>query len=94
MIAASCLGEETQKSFFVSSLSHSLCFTGVQGRFLALLEMTIRGNDGMRRSGILISLPPRASCKLLSFIFTYFFLSCDIMTLLGENIRRECFYEM
>ena len=43
MIAASCMDEEAQKSFFVSSLSHSLCFTGVQGRFLASLEMTIWG---------------------------------------------------
>ena len=77
VIAAFCLGEETQ-NFFVVSLSHSLRFTGVQGRFLASLEMTIWGkktirwNDGMRRSGILIFLPPQASCKLLSFIFTHF----------------------
>ena len=77
VIAASCIGEETQ-NFFAVSLSHSLRFTGVQGRFLASLEMTIwgemtiRGNDGMRRSGILISLLLRASCKLLSFIFTHF----------------------
>ena len=141
MIAAFCIGEETQ-NFFAVSLSHNLRFTGVQGRFLASLEMTIRGqpstrrdergceiarppvssskaeprdlnviaafcigeetqkffcrivisqsllyrcarkisrfarnddtgNDGMRRSGILISLPPQASCKLLSFIFTH-----------------------
>ena len=76
MIAAFCIGEETQ-SFFAVSLSHSLRFTGGQGRFLASLEMTIwggmtiRGNDGMRRSGILISLPLQASCKLLSFIFTH-----------------------
>ena len=83
MIAAFCIGEETQ-NFFAVSLSHSLRFTGVQGRFLASLEMTIwggkmtiwgkmtiRGNDGMRRSGILIFLPPQASCKLLSFIFTH-----------------------
>ena len=77
VISAFCIGEETQK-FFAVSLSHSLRFTGVQGRFLASLEMTIwggkmtiRGNDGMRRSGILISLPPQASCKLLSFIFTH-----------------------
>ena len=69
-IAAFCIGEETQ-NFFAVSLSHNLRFTGVQGRFLASLEMTIRGNDGMRRSGILISLPPQASCKLLSFIFTH-----------------------
>ena len=78
VIAAFCIGEETE-NFFVVSLSHSLHFTGVQGRFLASLEMTIygekmtiRGNDGMRRSGILISLPPQASCKLFSFIFTHF----------------------
>ena len=76
-IATFCIGEEMQ-NFFAVSLSHSLRFTGVQGRFLASLEMTIwggkmtiRGNDGMRRSGILISLPPQASCKLLSFIFTH-----------------------
>ena len=72
VIAAFCMDEEAQKSFFVSSLSHSLRFTGVQGRFFASLEMTIRRNDGMRRSGILISLLLRASCKLLSFIFTHF----------------------
>ena len=71
VIAAFCIGEETE-NFFVVSLSHSLHFTGVKGRFLASLEMTIRGNDGMRRSGILISLLLRASCKLLSFIFTRF----------------------
>ena len=75
MIAAFCIGEETQ-SFFAVSLSHSLRFTGGQGRFLASLEMTIwgekddTGNAGMRRSGILISLPTQASCKLLSSIFT------------------------
>ena len=47
MIAAFCIGEETQ-SFFAVSLSHSLRFTGVQGRFLASLEMTIWGeNDDM-----------------------------------------------
>ena len=81
VIAAFCIGEETQ-NFFAVSLSHNLRFTGVQGRFLASLEMTIwgknddmggdddTGNDGMRRSGILISLPPQASCKLLSSIFT------------------------
>ena len=74
VIAAFCIGEETQ-IFFAVSLSHNLCFTGVQGRFLASLEMTIRGNDGMRRSGILIFLPPQASCKLLSFISAYFFFS-------------------
>ena len=75
VIAAFCIGEETQ-NFFAVSLSHNLRFTGVQGRFLASLEMTIwgdndTGNDGMWRSGILISLPPQASCKLLSFIFTH-----------------------
>ena len=42
VIAASCIGEETQ-NFFAVSLSHNLRFTGVQGRFLALLEMTIWG---------------------------------------------------
>ena len=42
MIAAFCIGEETQ-NFFAVSLSHSLCFTGGQGRFLASLEMTIGG---------------------------------------------------
>ena len=41
-IAAFCIGEKTQ-IFFVLSLSHGLRFTGVQGRFLASLEMTIRG---------------------------------------------------
>ena len=45
MIAAFCIGEETQ-NFFAVSLSHSLRFTGVQGRFLASLEMTIR-EDGL-----------------------------------------------
>ena len=70
VIAAFCIGEETQ-NFIAVSLSHNLRFTGVLGRFLASLEMTIRGNDGMWRSGILIFLPPQASCKLLSFIFTH-----------------------
>ena len=42
MIAAFFIGEETQ-IFFAVSLSHNLRFTGVQGRFLASLEMTIRG---------------------------------------------------
>ena len=53
MIAVFCIGEETQKSFFVSLLSHSLRFTGVQGRFLASLEMT------MREGGILPPSPGR-----------------------------------
>ena len=44
VIAASCIGEETQ-NFFAVSLSHNLRFTGVQGRFLASLEMTIWGDD-------------------------------------------------
>ena len=48
MIAAFCIGEETQ-NFFAVSLSHSLRFTGVQGRFLASLEMTIRGQPSTRR---------------------------------------------
>ena len=50
MIAAFCIGEETQ-NFFAVSLSHRLRFTGVQGRFLASLEMTIRGSllrEGMK----------------------------------------------
>ena len=50
VIAAFCIGEETQ-IFFAVSLSHNLCFTGVQGRFLASLEMTIRGSllrEGMK----------------------------------------------
>ena len=50
VIAAFCIGEETQ-NFFVSSLSHNLRFTGVQGRFLASLEITIRGRllrEGMK----------------------------------------------
>ena len=42
MIATFCIGEETQ-NFFAVSLSHNLRFTGVQGRFLASLEMTIWG---------------------------------------------------
>ena len=41
-MAAFCIGEETQ-NFFAVPLSHSLRFTGVQGRFLASLEMTIWG---------------------------------------------------
>ena len=40
VIATFCIGEETQ-NFFAVSLSHNLRFTGVQGRFLASLEMTI-----------------------------------------------------
>ena len=43
MIAVFYMDEETQKSFFVLSSSPSLRFTGVQGRFFALLEMMIRG---------------------------------------------------
>ena len=42
VIAAFFVGEETQ-NFFAVSLSHNLRFTGVQGRFLASLEMTIWG---------------------------------------------------
>ena len=42
VIAAFCIGEETQ-NFFAVSLSHNLRFTGVQGRFLTSLEMTIQG---------------------------------------------------
>ena len=51
------MDKETQKSlgYFVLLLTHSLRFTGVHGRFLASLEMTIRGdddkgNDEMRRA--------------------------------------------
>ena len=44
VIAAFCIGEETQ-NFFAVSLSHNLRFTGVQGRFLASLEMTIWGGN-------------------------------------------------
>ena len=50
VIAAFYIGEETQ-NFFAVSLSHNLRFTGVQGRFLASLEMTIRGSllqEGMK----------------------------------------------
>ena len=50
VIAAFFIGEETQ-NFFAVSLSHNLRFTGVQGRFLALLEMTIWGRflrEGMK----------------------------------------------
>ena len=43
-IAAFFICEETQ-NFFAVSLSHNLRFTGVQGRFLASLEMTIWGDD-------------------------------------------------
>ena len=64
MIAASCIGEETQ-IFFVLSLSHSLRFTGVQGRFLASLEMTIWGQPSTRRDerGCEIARPPESSSK-------------------------------
>ena len=51
MIAVFYMDEETQKSFFDLSLSHSLRFTGVQGRFLASLEMTIWGKRNSRISG-------------------------------------------
>ena len=37
--------------------SHTLRFTGVQGRFLALLEMTMRGRLWVWGSGILVSPP-------------------------------------
>ena len=37
---------EASPGVFRLSLSHSRCFTGVQGRFLAPLEMTIRGYSG------------------------------------------------
>lgn len=40
---------EASLGVFRLSSSHARCFTGVQGRFLAPLEMTIRG-------GILVSL--------------------------------------
>ena len=62
VIAASCLGEETQKSFFVLLLSHSLRFTGVQGRFLASLEMTIRGSGILVFLVLLISLADCVFC--------------------------------
>ena len=64
VIAAFCIGEETQ-NFFVVSLSHNLCFTGVQGRFLASLEMTIRGQPSTRRDerGCEIARPPISSSK-------------------------------
>ena len=64
MIAAFCIGEETQ-NFFAVSLSHNLRFTGVQGRFLASLEMTIRGQPSTRRDerGCEIARPPVSSSK-------------------------------
>ena len=64
VIAAFCIGEETQ-NFFAVSLSHSLRFTGVQGRFLASLEMTIRGQPSTRRDerGCEIARPPVSSSK-------------------------------
>ena len=83
MIAAFCIGEETQKSFCLIVISQSTFYRCARkisrfarnddmgGKMTKWGEMTIRGNDGMRRSGILISLPPQASCKLLSFIFTH-----------------------
>ena len=64
VIAAFCIGEETQ-NFFAVSLSHSLRFTGVQGRFLASLEMTIRGQPSTRRDerGCEIARPPISSSR-------------------------------
>ena len=64
VIAAFCIGEETQ-NFFAVSLSHNLRFTGVQGRFLASLEMTIRGQPSTRRDerGCEIARPPVSSSK-------------------------------
>ena len=64
MIAASCIGEETQ-NFFAVSLSHNLRFTGVQGRFLASLEMTIRRQPATRRDerGCEIARLPESSSK-------------------------------
>ena len=64
MIAAFCIGEETQ-NFFAVSLSHNLRFTGVQGRFLASLEMTIRGQPATRRDerGCEIVRLPESSSK-------------------------------
>ena len=64
MIAAFCIGEETQ-NFFAVSLSHNLRFTGVQGRFLASLEMTIQGQPSTRRNerGCEIVRLPESSSK-------------------------------
>ena len=96
VIAAFCIGEETQ-NFFAVSLSHNLRFTGVQGRFLASLEMTIWGgkNDDtggmMGCGGAVFSFP--YPCRLAANYFPLFLrtlLSCDIMTLLGENVFTKC----
>ena len=89
MIAAFCIGEETQ-NFFAVSLSHNFRFTGVQGRFLASLEMTIWGkNDEMRR--VAFSFPyPRGLAANDFPLFLRTLLSCDIMTLLGENVFTKC----
>ena len=88
MIAAFCIGEETQ-SFFAVSLSHSLRFTGGQGRFLASLEMTIRGMMGC--GGAVFSFPyPRRLAANYFPLFLRSLLSCDIMTLLGENVFTKC----
>ena len=96
VIAAFCIGEETQ-NFFAVSLSHNLRFTGVQGRFLASLEMTIWGekNDDtggmMGCGGAVFSFPyPRGLAANDFPLFSRTFLSCDIMTLLGENVFTEC----
>ena len=95
MIAAFCIGEETQ-SFFAVSLSHSLRFTGVQGRFLASLEMTIWGEKMTIRGmmgcgGAVFSFPyPRRLAANYFPLFLRSLLSCDIMTLLGENVFTKC----
>ena len=76
-IAAFCIGEETQKFFCRIVISQSLLYWCARkiSRFARNDDMGGKnddtGNDGMRRSGILISLPPQASCKLLSSIFTH-----------------------
>ena len=61
--------EETQKSFLVLSLSHNLRFTGVQGRFLASLEMTIWGKRYSRLAAFRIRKWERTSgVRVLSLI--------------------------
>ena len=89
MIAAFCIGEETQNHFLPYRYLTIFALPVCKEDFSLRSKMTIRGNDGMRRSGILISRPRRLVANYFP-LFLRTLLSCDIMTLLGENVFTKC----
>ena len=95
VIATFCIGEETQKFFcriVISQSSFYRCARKIS-RFARNDDMggkmTIRGMMGC--GGAVFSFPyPRRLAANYFPLFLRSLLSCDIMTLLGENAFAEC----